>query len=286
MQSSSKELNMRNKSWAAGALAVLAVAAMPVAANAKPYKEATFKATLSGSQVTTFEYHRPNDRDDPCDASADAYGDQTIKFDAKRKFQITFRTPPRRQPNLYLTNGRPTVFSVPFSLPVDATAERNGDSTVHAGDIGPNCGDNGGADPGYVPPAKDCGVRDGRFNVRFYFHDGSPDSDLIVPIGRQLPDKNRLKMEGSQYEWGLPGSDDTSTTLSSTYANCPWSLSDSYVEDAGNIWISPAKIAEPKLFDRSRKKLVISGDNIVNLSQGNTTGKTILAWNLRMTRVK
>jgi hypothetical protein len=270
-------------------LAALAMAALPAAADAKPattYKEATFTATLSGSQVTTYEYHRPNDKDDPCDASADGYGDQTINFDAGRKFKITFRTPPKGQPNLYQTNGRPVVFSVPFSLPMNATAERNGDVTVHSSDIGPNCGDNGGADPGYVPPARDCGTRQGRFNTRLYFHDGSPESDLIVPIGKQLPDKNRLKLEGSEYEWMNAAGSDSTSVLGDAYQNCPWPQTGNYVEDAGQVWISPAKIAEAKLFDKKHKKLVISGDNIVDLTKGNVSGKTIVAWNLRLQRSK
>ena len=283
---------MQNRSWAharaIAAVTALALLAVPVGADAarKTWKEATFKATLSGSQVSTFEYHRPNDKDDPCDASADGYGDQTIKFGGGRKFNITFRTPPKGQPNLYQTNGRPMVFLTPFILNVDATAERNGDMTVHAGDIGPNCGDNGGADPGYVPPAKDCGTRDGRFNVRLYFHDPSADADMLVPLPGDPPDNNRLKLEGSQYEWMQPGGQDSSTTLGDTFQNCPYSQVDSYPENAGEIWISPAKIKESKLFSKKRKKLVISGDNTVNLGKGNTTGKTIIAWNLRMTRVK
>jgi hypothetical protein len=61
---------------------------------------------------------------------------------------------------------------------------------------------------------------------------------------------------------------------------------DSYPENAGEMWISPSKIAEAKLFNRKRKELVISGDETVNLGKGNTTGKTIIAWNLRLTRGK
>jgi hypothetical protein len=283
---------MKNRSWSylrvIAAVAALALLALPVAADAakKPYKEATYKATLSGSQVSTFEYHRPNDKDDPCDASADGYGDQTIKFNSGRKFKVTFRTPPKGQPDLYLTNGRPMVFLTPFILNMNATAERNGDMTVHAGDIGPNCGDNGGADPGYVPPAKDCGTRDGKFSVKLYFHDGSPESDLIVPIPGGTPEKNHVNLEGSQYEWMQPGGGDSSSSLGDTYQNCPYSQVDSYPENAGEIWISAAKIKESKLFSKKSKKLVISGDNTVNLGKGNTTGKTIIAWNLRLTRVK
>jgi hypothetical protein len=176
------------------------------------------------------------------------------------------------------------VFTTPIRLPVDATADRNADLTVHASDIARDCGDNGGADPGYVPPEKDCGVRDGGFAARLYFNDPQ-DDDLFVPIGKKTPEKDNLKLEGSDYEWLKPGGEDGSSTLSSVYANCPWQLS-SYVESAGEIWISPAKIAERKLFAAKRKKLVVSGDHIVDRAEQYTTGKTILAWNLRLKRVK
>jgi hypothetical protein len=280
MQSSLKELNMRK---AICAVALLAAAAVPAAADAKgkTYKEATFKATLSGSQVSTYEEHRPNDKDDPCDASADGYGDQTIKFDAGKSFKITFRTPPKGKPNLYLTAGRPVVFTDPFSLSMKATAERNADMTVHAGDIGPNCGDNGGADPGYVPPAKDCGVRTGSIDARLYFHDGSPESELVVPIPGGQSEKNHLSLEGTSYNWAGGAGE-----LRSTYTNCPWPTTGHYADDIGKLWIGAGKVPESRLFDKKHKKLVVSGDNIVNLKQGNVTGKTILAWNLRLTRVK
>lgn len=273
---------------AAALAAVVAVPATADAAAKKTYEEATFKATLSGSQVTTWEYHHMKDKDDPCDASANGYGDQTIKFVPGRSFKITFRTPPKGQPDLYLTDGRPTVFTTPFVLNVPATAERNADFTVNGSEIDPNrCGNNGGADPGYTPTPKDCGTRQGSFRVSFYFNDPSEDADLVVPIpgGKNEPDKDHLKLAPEQAEWLQPGGEDSSTELRNTYVNCPWYLS-SYPEDAGIPWISSAKIKEARLFDKKRKKLVISGDHIVDLSAADTTGKTILAWNLRLTRVK
>ena len=42
----------------------LAAASGAQAAKPKPPKTATFKATLSGSQVTTWEYHDPKNPDD------------------------------------------------------------------------------------------------------------------------------------------------------------------------------------------------------------------------------
>ena len=77
------------------------LAAGPAVAQAKPaapFKQATFKATLSGSQVTTWEYHKADDPNNRCDAGSDGYGDQTIKFDAKRTFRVSFTSPPLPTP--------------------------------------------------------------------------------------------------------------------------------------------------------------------------------------------
>src|SRR5581483_6923230 len=149
------------------ATAVLAMA--PTSALAKPsggFKQATFKATLSGSQVTTWEYHKADDPNNRCDAGSDGYGDQTIKFDAKRTFKLNFTAPPKGQANLFGTKGRPSVFSTPLFLPVDATAERNGDYKVHYEQMARDCPGESGGGGDYIPTPHDCGVRTGGFQVR------------------------------------------------------------------------------------------------------------------------
>jgi hypothetical protein len=267
--------------------AAAAAAALPAAAQAKPQatKQATFEATLSGSQVTTWEYHQAEDEDDPCDASSNGYGDQTIKFDAGRKVRITFTAPPKRQPNLFLSNGRPAVITAPILFNVDATAERNGDYTVNYNEIkqdqcdGVSGGDGGGTID------KDCGTREGRFQTRLYFHEASQDDELLIPLPRPAPEKNHLKLEGIAYEWGTPEGG-SAATLDSLYLNCPLLLQDAYVEKAGNIFISPAKLSEKALFNRKRRKIVVSGHHIAGRGGGGSTGQTILAWNLRLKRVK
>jgi hypothetical protein len=266
------------------ATALLAIA--PSGADAKPaggFKQATFKATLSGSQATTWEYHKADDPNNRCDAGADGYGDQTIKFDAKRTFKLNFTAPPKGQANLFGTKGPPSVFSTPLFLPVDATAERNGDYSVHYGQIAKDCPGLGNGGGGDTPTPRDCGVRNGGFQVRLFFHDPSPDADLI-PVQRHLPEKNTLKLEGNVYEW-LAG-DGSASTLDFAYQNCPLLLESSYVERAGDIWTSGAHLSEKALFNGKRRKIVVSGHTIQKLGGGNSTGQTILAWNLRLTRVK
>src|SRR3954469_13817808 len=88
------------------AIAVASVVTMAATADAKKkpsggVKQVVFKATLSGSQVTTWAYHHKRDESDGCDVSTDAYGDQTIKFGSKRTFRIAFNRPPKGKRNLF-----------------------------------------------------------------------------------------------------------------------------------------------------------------------------------------
>ncbi len=116
-------------------------------------KQATFKATLSGSQVTTWEYHHIKDQNNPCDAGADGNGDQTIKFDVGAHVQgQRSPKPPKKNPDLFLTNGRPAVLTAPLYR------QREGDRRPQRRGVrqrrrpSHSCpGDNGGADPGYTP---------------------------------------------------------------------------------------------------------------------------------------
>jgi hypothetical protein len=273
-------------------LAAALMVAAPVTAEAKKpgaggFQQATFKATLSGSQVTTWEYHTPLNEDDPCSASSDGYGDQTIKFTVGHSFKITFNKPPKSQPNLFVTNGRPAILTTPLILPLQAHAERNGDYTVNYHEIRSNCdGAAGGGGDTNLPP-KDCGVRDGSFNARLFFHDPNLDEEITIPSRTPLPEKNTLKLEGNYYQWSKADGSGPAATLDETYQHCPLLLEDTYVEKAGNIFTSPAKLPEKQLFNKKRRKIVVSGHHIEPRGNGgSSTGQTILAWNLRLTRVK
>jgi hypothetical protein len=282
--------NSRSRAICTAVAASALVAALPVAAEAKKapsngVKQAVFKATLSGSQVTTWEYHHK--LQSGCDVAADGYGDQTIKFgDNKKTFKITFSTPPKNNPNLFFTNGRPAVVVQPLFHRVKATAERNGDLKYGAQDSHECDGDNGGADPGYKPPESDCGVRNGSFQPKLYFVDtGEDEDDLFVP----LPDfnaKNHLKLDGWDYQWSRKGGGTTTSDLRYTYETCPFLFDPDTVDDLGHIYISPATISEKRLFNKGRKHIVVSGHHIGKRHDAESSGQTILAWNLRLTRVK
>ena len=272
---------------AACLVALAGLAGVAEAAKQKPVQQATFKATLSGSQVTTWEYHDPK-TDDPCDGSADGYGDQTLRFKAGTPFKITFFKPPKGQPDLLGTAGRPGIVADPAPTRVGFTAERNGEFTPH-NDV-TNCdGPNGG---GVIPQPqrpKDCGERSAlSASVLFYFREAtsrSEEDDLFVPL-ESFPAKDHLKLRTLTDPIYLDPRDGSGTSLDGTFENCPFLLEDASVPEEGDIYTSAHKIPERRLFDKRRKRLVLSGDTTAKHGGGYSSGKTILAWNLRLKRVK
>lgn len=278
-----------NRILAAIAACLVALAGLAGVAEAakKPVQQATFKATLSGSQVTTWEYHDPK-TDDPCDGSADGYGDQTLKFKTGTPFKITFYKPPKGQPDLFGTDGRPGVVPEPSPIRVGFNAERNGDFIPH-NDVS-NCdGPNGG---GVIPQPdrpKDCGARGGLGgSVLLYFQEStsrSEEDDLFVPL-EHYPAKDHLKLKTLTDPIYVDPRDGSGTDLDGTYENCPFLLDDASVPEEGDIYTSAHKIPERRLFAKGRKRLVLSGDTSASHGGGYSSGKTILAWNLRLTRIK
>ena len=281
--------NSRSRTVCTAIAAASLVAALPVAAaDAKKrpsngVKQTVFKATLSGSQVTTWEYHHKKDKTDGCDIDVDAYGDQTIKFDAKRSFRITFTRPPKKQPDLFLTDGRPAVTTT-TPLRLKATANRGSDWKFGQVDHTQCPGDNGGADPGYEASKSDCGRRVGSFTPKLYYRDNSEEGSLFVPLPG-THEKNNLRLEGWDYIWRKPGAAPHSE-LRNTYENCEFLGDVASTDDLGRIYLSPARLNEKQLFNTKRKKFVVSGHHIGKVGSGESSGQVILAWNLRLTRVR
>jgi hypothetical protein len=272
---------MKSKTLTTLICATAALAVAPFSAQAaKPsggFKQATFKATLSGSQVTTWEYHVADDPDNQCDAGSDGYGDQTIKFDAKRTFRLNFTAPPKNNPNLLYTRGRPAVLTNPNPLVLDSTAKRDTDFTY--GQPGPRCdGENGGGvDPSLQ--VKDCGTRTGTIRARF-FYDWRGVLDDAIPTDHSR-DKNQLKLEtyGPEYNGSESGK------LDETYRNCSLN-GQTWAERQGVTYTTGNKLVEKQLFNKKRKSFLVSGSYITPITENDYTGQTILAWNLKLTRVK
>ncbi|MEA2480512.1 MAG: hypothetical protein QOJ07_2434 [Thermoleophilaceae bacterium] len=273
-------------------VAAAALAALPASASAAaqpvPPGAAVFEATLSGSQVTTWDNLRAKNQDDPCSSSSEGHGDQTLRFAVPGKFKLIFAKPPKGQPNLFGSHGLPLIYGDGGLQTARITAERNGEYTVHTDEIDQSrCpGQNGGGvDPTRNP--KDCGTRSGSFNTNLQFHDdGTIDDDLFVPIpGGRKSEKKYLTLFGTAFSWADAAHGTYAATLDELYQNCPMLLN-ARAEREGAIYASQEKLPATSVFDKRKKKLVVSGSVIAKVGEGDTTGQTIEAWNLRLKRVK
>jgi hypothetical protein len=269
------------------ALAVVCItaacAAVPTAAVAKPAKQPTtkqaeFKAVLKGSQVTEWTYNRPYDENNPCVSAAQGYGDSSIYFGSNQPLKLKFVAPPKDQPNLFSSRGRPVVVSDPSPYRLDVTAAR--DTDVNYEQPGPKCdGPNGGGvDPEKRP--KDCGERTGTIAARFFFDQRSVLDDAI-PTDYTKRNKNTLRLETSDPAY--QGSEDGS--LEYAYENCHLDNLSS-VEHQGTTYTVGGKLIEKQLFNKKRKTFRVSGSYITPVQGDFYNGKTILAWNLKLTRIK
>jgi hypothetical protein len=260
---------MKSITHIALAAAAAAALAAPAAADArKPSPDggrALFKGHLLGHQVSTWHFEDPGDPNDPCNISRTGDGDQTIEFEAK-DLEIGVVRPPRGRPNLLGTHGRPWVWSR-ASDPMALTATRNAHTHDSSPPPGPLCGDFGGPDDDtpVAPPVSDCGTREGFAADRLEF------------AGR-----DRVKLSSQEHGWG----ESREPYLLDMFDDCVFLLDGAAAEHNGWLLPTTARIPEQRLFDRRRRKLVISGHTIKKYAEGPATGQTIVAWNLRLTRIK
>ena len=265
-------------------ISVAAFAAVPGIAAAEQtsgssYKTAEFKAKVKGSQVTTWTFNRPYDENNPCVAPGSGYGDSSVYFENKSPMRLQVAQAPKDNPNLFSTRGRPLVLAIPTPARLDARAERDTDVNYGAIDEKKCEGPNGG---GVIPDPrpKDCGVRTGTIGVRF-FYDWRSILDDAIPSDNVKRDRNQLKLEtyDPQYQ-GSPSGD-----LEDAYQNCELEQATT-AEHRGTTYVTGGKLVEKKLFQTKRKKIKVSGSLVTPIKGQYYTGKTILAWNLTLTRVK
>jgi hypothetical protein len=270
------------RALAAGCIAAAALAAPGIAAaktpKPKPLKTAVFQGTVSGSQVTQWKYHRAYDDANPCVPEASGYGDQQITFTGK-PFKVTFTMPPKSDPNLFGTRGRPAVSMEPGDYRVSAEASRDTDYTYGQPGAGCDAENGGGVDPDEQPP-KDCGERRGSFALRLAYYVHTPLEDAIPGGAKHLRNQIRLDTSDPSYFGSSHGG-----LLENAYTNCELSQQ-SWVERQGVIYRNPARLAEKQLFNKKRKRFLVSGDTRAPIEGDGYTGDTLLAWNLKLKRVK
>ena len=246
-----------------GSVAASLLLAAPASAAKKPdpdaLKIATFEATISGTQVSTWSYRDLDDQDDPCDGASSGDGSQTINFRTKRV-------------ELQVFKGKALFKTAAFVPGVKGTAqiEREGDYAVHDAPYDESlCGPTveGGGDG--APTPKDCGRRTAEIELQpLYDMLALENPDGSIPN----PPRNSLFMSGELGEW--PG-----------YMDCPYWIGGNLGPSEDELEQSWERYPDRKLFQKRRKRIVISGDRTVNYRDEGFTGKTLITWNLRLRRV-
>jgi hypothetical protein len=241
------------------ALLALAPSADALAAKPKAKPElpqtATFRATLSGSQVSTWSYRR--DPVDSCDASQTGDGSQMIRFKA-RPTRVTVM----RDDDLAMVSPH---------LDTAVEVDREGDYKVGYPPAGQCPGDFDGGGSGTAP--KDCGTRKGRGLVSLAIEDpdaaGSADDDLAPLVHR-----DRLWLTGD-------------ATGVSDFAECPFFIGGPADSPTGvEILQTFVKQKERDLFNRRRRTIKVNADYTKTYTAPGFTGKTLLTWNLRLVRIR
>jgi hypothetical protein len=239
-------------------LAALAALLLAAPANAA-LKTATFKATISGSQVSTWSYVDTDDPTDPCDGASHGDGSQSITYKTK-----TFR--------LQVLQGK-AIFKKPSFVPVvegTATIEREGDYASDNAPIDENecpvvaIGDGGGEDHSL----RDCGTRTAPITLHPTYDAEAEEEDGLMPL---VP-RGSVFLQGDLGAW-------------LGYLDCPWWIGGGDGPSEESLLQSWEPYPGKRLFDKRRKSIVISGDREANFRQPGFTGKTLIAWNLRLRRV-
>ena len=235
------------------AVAVGLTAAAPASAA---LKTAVFKATLSGSQTTTWHYEDTDDPDDPCDSASTGDGSQMIRFATEGPVRITAMKG-------RMTNRRTMV--VPF-LEGRATIDREGDyavaNTPYDEDAcGPAIADGDGTPP--EDDFKDCGERPVGITMSLTHNMVEP----AIPAPKQA-----MWLNGDLDPW-------------LGYVNCPWWIGGGEGPDEYSLIESFEPFKDARLYDKRRKRITIAGHRVVNHTAANFRGQTRITWTLRLKRV-
>jgi hypothetical protein len=260
------------------ALAAVAVAAP--AADAKPkntkHKGAVYELTLKGSEALTWHYEAPADG---CFYGATGNGSQELTYNTgKIKVKAVRPKSGDRKGQLQLTSVKDRLAQYGFVTGIEAVAhvEREGEIKSSAG-----CGGTGHSTQ--QPPPPDCGLRHGRLT--------------LLPGYQTL---RSFQVQGKYDNFGRPVAGETDDLipppvaphsgepLSATYQQCPILLPDGMA--ARNDEMTPASksISQLKVLPKKGKTIKLSaGDRETYAdSDGQRTGETSVAWNLKLKRIK
>jgi hypothetical protein len=250
------------------ATALVAALLFAPAANAAP-KKATYQLTLTGNQVTTWDYHK---RVKPsCDWPEEGHGDQDINFYTRDRKPVKVTVTAAKGGGVTMN---------PAPLHVEAYTDNHAEWKRYF--TRQSACDGGGVFGGDGPVQDEIGSDDcltsGNIDIRLDFA------------------KNAVSFAGDP-AW-LDADIDSYRSLAalcaaSGHPNAVIGLGDSRGEFLGGLIESKERLAAKKLLDPKTKKLKVSGDAVVSYPnpqqpvqpQDTTTGKTTLSWNATFKRV-
>jgi hypothetical protein len=238
------------------------------AAQAKPQvKHAVFQLSVKGSEATTWHFERAPDPQ-LCGAAQHSDGDQMIRFHNDGAEQVTVTQAPGERPEFKLDSM--------LTADVERSAEFQMDTPI----IPPR-----GACTGIVhtPPFHQpgCGNRSGAISLQLGYTaesvgDPGASDDDPAPL---VPDRNHLRLRG------INGSFDGASLLVA-YGQCPLFAAPDRPEARGDLLEVVEPVRESGLFKKSRKTIKVHAGRVEDFTLGPASGRTAIAYNVTLKRVR
>jgi len=236
------------------AFVIAAIGAAPAGAAdyTTGFKAAKFLVEVKGIQDS--QLHRTREADEACEASDFSIGREHLAFHTTKPIVVTAIDAPGGGFNPEFFAGRQ------LGVPTAATVDRSFTPVINA-PRDPECGENGGADPGSEQVRPDCGRRKVRFPVNLQYgrtnHDG-----LLLSSG--------LTDERFYEECPSPAS----------IESFPWLL----VEDTAGKYIY-AQLSQKELFDPDFRKWISIARGSRKVESADEWRRTTIRWEVSFTRI-
>jgi hypothetical protein len=218
--------------------ACVAALAFCNAADAAPgVKQAKFKASISGSQVTTWVYDKA--AEGPCVGAIHDAGSVQMPYRSHEPTKLNAVQAPKGNPLYDISHGDPLISP---TIRAFASADVEGTAWAQGPPDPSQCEDNGG---GVEPQPQDCGQVVGFLDVK---------------LGYILDDE--ILVSGDSQGWGQAVvSDGSGDELRNAFQNCPYWEYGPYDDAAaqGDLVFVQEKLTPKQLFDAKRKKIVLDG---------------------------
>jgi hypothetical protein len=218
------------------------------------FKAAKFKVEIKGTQDSVM--HRTQEATEKCGVSDFSIGREHVVFHTTKPIIVMATEAPGGgfNPEFFATRqvGIPTVATVERSFTPNIAAPHD-----------PECGDNGGADPGVEETKPDCGRRHVKFPVNLQYGGEKKPDGLLLSSG--LTDETFYK------ECPSPAPVEA----------FPWLL----VEETSGKYIY-AELAQKDLFDPGFGKWISLASGTKKKTYDNEWHQTTIHWDVSFTRLK